>query len=461
MRLLLKCPTRSRPQRVIETLRKYISLANHPEQIGVAISCDENDSTMSRNLVQEEIRSILRPTAWHRMFFSPNTSKIEACNANMSQIEWEWDVVVLVSDDMVPQIKGYDDVIRSHMMAYFPKRDGILWFNDGHQGNNLNTLCIFGREFYNSQGYIYQPEYKSLFCDTELTDQCNRVLAKKCAYIPYCIIRHEHPGTGFTDRNDALYQHNQKFWDEDMNTYIRRKSYPFDWSVLIPTMPGRESGLQSLITSIREKVERLCPALRIEFCLSFDNRESSIGAKRQRLVEKASGKYLSFIDDDDSITDAYVEDVAELVKSGCHTMRLRGDMSGYTFIHSTAITLKDPMVTLSDPPIFQRPPNHLNPMMSDIAKLVPFQDAVRGEDIDWTVRLFKSGFLQTEYRSDESRTHYNYNLGTRTIQPNTIVIQRLISFEEMVKKLLIPANSIAVQPGPTRLRLGPRGFVSK
>jgi hypothetical protein len=416
---------------------------------------------MTRNLVQEEIHTILRSTAWHRVFFGSNTSKIEACNANMSDIDWEWDIVVLVSDDMIPQIKGYDDVIRSHMMANFPKRDGILWFNDGHQGNNLNTLCIFGREFYNSQGYIYHPAYKSLFCDTELTDQCKGPLASKCVYVPYCIIRHEHPGTGFTDRNDALYQHNQKFWDEDMNTYINRKTYPFDWSVLIPTMPGRESGLQSLVSSIQEKCARLCPDLRVEFCLAFDNRESPIGAKRQELLEKAKGEYLSFIDDDDSITDAYVEDVAELVKSGYHTMRLRGNMSGYTFIHSTAITLAHPMVTLSDPPIFQRPPNHLNPMMSDIAKLIPFQNAVHGEDIDWTVRLFKRGFLQTEYRSEDSRIHYNYNLGTRTIPARAIDVQRNTSFEDMVKLLLTPADAPPAQPGPTRLRLGPRGFVSK
>ena len=215
MRILLKCPTRTRAQKVIQTLSSYVKLANHPEQLGVAISCDEDDMSMTRNLVQEELLRTLNPVAWKRIFFSPNKNKIQACNANMNDIDWEWDIVVLVSDDMIPQLKGWDDVIRNHMIARFPDTNGILWFNDGHQGNKLNTLCVFGRTMYHSFGYMYHPEYKSLFCDTELTDLCKGELASKCLYIPYCIIRHEHPGTGYAQNMDTLYDRNQKYWNED------------------------------------------------------------------------------------------------------------------------------------------------------------------------------------------------------------------------------------------------------
>ena len=90
MRILLKCPTRNRPQKIMSTLREYMRLANHPEQLGVAISCDEDDTSMSRNLVQEELHRILNKTAWHRIFMGSNKSKIEACNANMGEIDWEW-----------------------------------------------------------------------------------------------------------------------------------------------------------------------------------------------------------------------------------------------------------------------------------------------------------------------------------------------------------------------------------
>jgi hypothetical protein len=317
MKILLKCPTRSRPQRVLKTLGTYLRFAARPDLLGVAVSCDVDDPTMTTT---DELRALLAPCAWSRIFSSPNRSKIEACNANMAEIDWDWDIVVLVSDDMVPQVRGYDDVIRTQMTNRFPDRNGILWFNDGCQGSNLNTLCIYGRTFYDQRGFIYDPAYKSLFCDTELTDHCRTTLVDRCAYIQSCIIRHEHPGTGYAQYMDDLYARNQTYWSEDMYTYIRRKAYAYDWSVLIPTIPGREQSLERLLAAIREKVARLAPNLRVEYCINFDRREKSIGRKREELLQGAKGKYMSFIDDDDEITDAYIEDLRSTVAGDFHVI---------------------------------------------------------------------------------------------------------------------------------------------
>jgi hypothetical protein len=123
------------------------------------------------------------------------------------------------------------------------------------------------------------------------------------------------------------------------------------------------------------------------------------------------------------------------------------------------------MATKDDPPVFQRPPNHLNPMFSDIAKLIPFKNAVYGEDLDWTITLYKSKFLESEYQSDPSRIHYHYDLGDRVVHWHEVDRQQVISYEEMLKMIF--------SPGPTNtsgkvnsqreggLKLGPRGFVSK
>lgn len=458
MKILLKCPTRSRPRKVLETLGLYIRLASRLDLLGVAVSCDDNDTTMQNT---SELESLLSRCAWHKIFRSPNRSKIEACNANMNEIEWDWDIVVLVSDDMVPKIRGYDDILRNHMLASFPDRDGILWCNDGYQEQRLNTLCIFGRQFYERQGYIYAPQYKSLFCDTELTDQCRTIYKDKCLYIPYCIIRHEHPGTGFAGAMDKLYQHNQTFWNEDMYTYIRRKTYAYDWSVLIPTIPGREASLQRLLAAIREKVARIAPDLRVEYSIKFDNKEMSVGLKRQELLQNAHGKYMAFIDDDDEITDAYIEDLAATIRGSYPVMRLRGQISPYTFTHSLDNKLTG-MMAQGD--VFLRPPNHLNPMMTDVAKLVGFRDAVRGEDLDWTIRMSRAGFLTHEYQSHPDRIHYIYNMGTRKVDPGSLTYQQATSYETMLKVLWTPAGAQmpSEQPRPaTGLRLGPRGFVSR
>lgn len=464
MRILLKVPTRSRPARVLKTLEAYLRLANHPEHMGIAISCDHDDETMNKDMIRSEIKQIARKTAWHRVYYSANRNKIEACNANMNEIDYPWDIVVLVSDDMIPQIKGYDDTIRNYMLANYPETNGILWFNDGYQAEKLNTLTILGRKMYESFGYLYHPSYKSLFCDTEFTDLCRTTLKSKTTYIPYCIIRHEHPGTGFADKMDELYAQNQKYWVEDMYTYISRKTYTYDWSVLIPTMQGREESLQRLLLSIQEKVRRLAPDMRVQFSIEFDNKEKSVGLKRDALLQNAQGRYMSFIDDDDDITDEYIEDLWECIKGDYHVMRLFGTIAPYRFFHTLKFTFDDKMATKGDPPMFQRPPNHLNPMLTDVARLIRFKDATYGEDLDWCIRLHKTQFLQREYTSDESRTHYIYNQGSRVIHPSTIEMQQQTDYNTMLHYIFTPTKSGAPAPKPSGvpvLRLGPKGFVSK
>ena len=457
MRLLLKFPTRSRPQQAMRVLQQYFNMATNPKSIGVAMSCDRDDDSMTRPLVKDELARILSQFGWHRMYYGDSKTKIEACNADMEKIEYSWDIVVLVSDDMVPVVKGYDDVIRSHMMASFPDTNGILWFNDGHQGDKLNTLSVMGRTMYQSFGYIYHPSYKSFYCDTEFTDLCRGSLKSKCVYVATCIVRHEHPGNGYGGA-DSLYQKNQLDWNVDMDNYINRKEYPIDWTIMIATIPGREQKLQSLIRSIHELRQRVCPALRIAVSIGFDTREATIGTKRQGMLQAAEGKYTSFIDDDDRVTAEYFEDAAACIAGNFDCMRLRGQISRWTFTHSIANKLTDPMANETT---FLRPPNHLNVMKADIAKTIRFRDATSGEDLDWTIKLARMGFLRTEYRSDESRIHYIYDIGDRQMGESTLTYQRSVTYETQLQNVLVLPNGERPSPRPSQtpqLRLGARGF---
>lgn len=457
MRILLKCPTRSRPTQFLSVLKKYVDLANRPDQLGVCVSCDADDATMTSAEIQYAIKNITHTISWTDIYYGNSKNKIEAVNADMQSIPWEWDIVVTVSDDMVPQVKGYDDVLRSHMIASFPDTDGILWVNDGTQGAKLNTISILGRARYIAFGYIYHPAYKSLFCDTEFTDLCTGELASKCVYIPYVLIRHEHPGTGFPSRLDALYIRNNTYWAEDMYTYISRKSYEYDWSILIATIPGREDSLQRLISSIHERRRAICPELKIEFCISFDNREKTIGAKRQWLLERAKGKYMSFVDDDDELTAAYFEDALACIQGNFHVCRLRGQIAQYTFTHSIDVKA-DSMMAIGD--VFMRPPNHLNVMMTDVGRLFAFENVRSGEDFEWALRISRSGYLTNEYRSNPGRIHYIYNMGTRVLNKLTIEWQWTCPISSSQIVYTRPPSVASADTRPKTLRLGGKGFVS-
>ena len=110
-------------------------------------------------------------------FYGNSKSKIEAVNADMDKVG-DWDVLLLASDDMIPQVKNYDEIIIQKMNEFFPDTDGVLWFNDGNR-KDLNTLCILGKKYYNRLNYIYYPEYKSTWCDNEFTDVGNILKKQK------------------------------------------------------------------------------------------------------------------------------------------------------------------------------------------------------------------------------------------------------------------------------------------
>lgn len=457
MKILLKCPSRSRPRQLIATLRRYATLAARPDLIGVAVSCDVDDTTMTGSDIQQQIFQVMDTFAWKSLYYGANASKIEACNADVEKVDYPWDIIVLVSDDMVPEVKGYDETIRQ---AATPDLDCVLWFNDGFQGEKLNTLSMYGRTMYDRFGSIYCPEYKSLFCDTELTDLCKGALKSKTVYSSTCIIRHRHPLLGHAVAFDALYARNQNYYGADLRTYIRRKQYDFDLTVMIPTLVERRAKCEELKAAIREKFTRLCPGLRLEITEALDNRQQSVGLKRKFLLENAKGKYSVFIDDDDDVTDAYFEDFFACFQAGHDVMRIRGQIGNYTFTHSIEFPLSGKMYVGG---VFVRPPNHLNPMLSDIAKLIAFENATRGEDLKWAITLAKTGILQSETRTDPSRIHYIYNLQGRQVDVGTIDYQSKHTYEQSLPMIYIAANvptPPVVEPKRKVMRLTPRGFVS-
>jgi hypothetical protein len=214
MKILLKFPSRERPQKLLEVYKKYISMAFDSSLIHGLITLDSNDYTVTPELIKdlEEVHSQTK------VIVGISGSKIKAVNRDMDKAP-EYDIILLASDDMIPQIMGYDHIIRQNMLSLYPDTDGVLWFNDGLQGSRLNTLCILGKTYYERFGYIYHPAYKSLYCDNEFMHVAAR--SNKQTYIDQVIIKHEHHLTGKTPL-DPLYVINDSYDKEDCETYMKR-----------------------------------------------------------------------------------------------------------------------------------------------------------------------------------------------------------------------------------------------
>lgn len=180
-----------------------------------SITIDEDDETMNNQDVINELTSYTNT----EVTIGLSKTKVDAINRDIDTSE-DWDIILLASDDMIPQIKGFDKIINTLMESNYPDTDGILFFNDGFKGQELNTLCILGKKYYKRFNYIYHPEYKSTWCDNEFMMVGN--LLKRQKYFPMVIIKHEHPDWGY-GKHDIIHHKNHSDLNHDMNLFNHRK----------------------------------------------------------------------------------------------------------------------------------------------------------------------------------------------------------------------------------------------
>jgi len=213
-RLLIQFPTRQRTLKFMKYLDTYQNLLKDKGNTKIHVSCDTDDLSMN-NISTIETVELYGDVS---ISFNDNKTKVEAIN----RIPQEgWDILLLASDDMLPQVEGYDEIIRKEFIKHFPDYDGVLHFNDGKHGEKLNTLCIIGKKYYDRFNCIYHPSYKSLYCDNEFTDVS--ILFKKVVYSDKVIIKHEHPGINKDIPRDDLYKKNHTYLKADKKNYELRK----------------------------------------------------------------------------------------------------------------------------------------------------------------------------------------------------------------------------------------------
>lgn len=228
MRMVIKFPTRGRPDKFVSVLNKYINFLSGMHEVKFVVSFDHDDPTMNNenmwslfSRMNQQLNGQIIPVC------GSSTGKISAVNADLDKvIACKPDVILLASDDMIPVLGGYDDIIAKQMARHFPDTDGVLWFNDGFSGQNrLITLSILGRKYFHRFNYLYYPGYRSVFCDNEFTDVAR--LLGKVVYIDQVIIQHQ--WVGAVNPNDPLHRRNEsvEMYSHDKAVYDERVAANF------------------------------------------------------------------------------------------------------------------------------------------------------------------------------------------------------------------------------------------
>ena len=212
MKILFKYTTRSRRSNF---LRGYDSILNkiaNREDYHILISVDKDDQSMFPLPVLD---------GNYTFVVGNSKNKIDAINRDLNEFDYDWDILINMSDDMIFTKKGFDDIIRAEFYKDFNQ---YLHFNDGNQKSNVCTMHIVGREYYDRFKYIYHPDYISLWSDVE-----NDIVAKQLGCYKYMgdnlkLFRHLHPAWGLAPQDAlSIKTEDRALWVADEITFNKRK----------------------------------------------------------------------------------------------------------------------------------------------------------------------------------------------------------------------------------------------
>jgi len=392
--LLIIIPTRENSQQFMQTLGVYYHYLSGEVDCRFLIVCDTDDQTMNNPEMLHQLSTYPGLT----VKFGKRISEAEAFNRNDEPAE----IILVASDCQFPIVQSYDKVIVDKMKENFPNLDGVLNFQAKDTGKNINTIPVIGKNHYAFFNYIFHPSYRSASVAREELTMTSRILAREVLIfqslfekVPSQRIKSRIKDVANVDYDKKVYlgRFNSNF---GLNDAVFEQFLPQVWSILICTLDERVEQFSFIYNKLQGQINANDLQDRVEILFFKDNRQYSVGYKRNTLMRQSKGMYVNFIDDDDDVHDNYIKMIYEELQSKPDCVSLTGIITfngnwPCPFVHT--IQHKDHYKIGNT---FYNPPNHISTIKRSVASRFPFPDISYGEDYNWAMQICHSGLLQTE-----------------------------------------------------------------
>lgn len=172
-------------------------------------------------------------------------------------------------------------------------------------------------------------------------------------------------------------------------------------SILIATMPSRYAKFLALYNCLSDQY------MGADVELIYDeSMDYNIGVKRNKLLAKASGEYVVFVDDDDFVVQDYIVQILKAIETKPDCVGIMGTISFNGNGTRQWFISKEYGHWYEKNGIFFRTPNHISPVRRELALQVGFPEIAFAEDADYSKRLLP--LLKTETLITKNIYHYDY-----------------------------------------------------
>jgi len=193
-------------------------------------------------------------------------------------------------------------------------------------------------------------------------------------------------------------------------------------SICICTIETRVAQFSLLKHHLQTQINEFGLQRDVEILSECDNKQISVGKKRQNLIEKSKADYVVFVDDDDMIPYYYVQKIIEAIKTttkpfayyppDCIGFKI--ECKGTVGKTASASNKWDDWANNVGGFDYVRTIYHKNPVKREIALQIGYKDMRFGEDYDYSKRLKESGLLKEEVFIDEIMYEYRYKFEPHT-----------------------------------------------
>lgn len=194
-------------------------------------------------------------------------------------------------------------------------------------------------------------------------------------------------------------------------------------SILVCSVTNRfNTFLPNIINKLHSQAENFED---VEIICLMDNKKMMLGDKRNQMVNLACGKYVVFIDDDDDISDDYIEQLYLAIDSGADVINFTVDVSlnggpykpcyynkdyPNDFNKEEVLDIEKGLDVIS----YHRLPNHIMCVKRELALSTKYPSILRGEDAGYSKELKPK--LTSQHIIDKVLYFYNFNQNTTETQ---------------------------------------------